>query len=83
MKYDFNSTFYKKELSYGINNFLIFEEMLYWLVFWLDAREPLPDMTQNLFRKLFGDRGYITQRLFDKLLKNCLVISNSRYISRL
>ncbi|MFN5965668.1 MAG: transposase, partial [Pseudanabaena sp.] len=48
---------------------------------------PVPDMTQDLFGKLFGDRGYISQKLFEQLyqqglelitkrkkkMKNCLV----------
>jgi len=33
----------------------------------IDDRAPLPDMVQNIFGKLFGDKGYISQNLFDKL----------------
>lgn len=33
----------------------------------VDDREPVPDMTQNIFGKLFGDKGYISQKLFDLL----------------
>jgi hypothetical protein len=53
----------------------------------VDDREPVPDMAQDLFGKLFGDRGYISQKLFEQLyqqglqlitkrkkkMKNCLV----------
>ena len=31
----------------------------------VDDRKPLGMMTQDLFGKLFGDRGYISQKLFD------------------
>lgn len=33
----------------------------------VDDREPVPDMTQDIFGKLFGDKGYISQKLFDLL----------------
>ncbi len=33
----------------------------------VDDRKPLPDMAKTLFGKLFGDRGYISQQLFEKL----------------
>lgn len=33
----------------------------------VDDRKPVPVMTQKLFGKLFGDRGYISQPLFDQL----------------
>jgi hypothetical protein len=32
-----------------------------------DDRKPVPDMTQDLFGQLFGDRGYICQELFEQL----------------
>jgi len=32
-----------------------------------DDREPLPDMVKGLFGKLFGDKGYISQKLFELL----------------
>ena len=32
-----------------------------------DDREPVPDMVKGLFGKLFGDKGYISQELFDML----------------
>lgn len=34
----------------------------------VDDRTPLPLMTQNIFGKLFGDKGYISQDLFEKLM---------------
>jgi hypothetical protein len=38
----------------------------------VDDREPLPHMTQDLFGKLFGDRGYISQKLFEQLFEHGL-----------
>lgn len=32
----------------------------------VDDRKPLPEMAQGIFGKLFGDRGYISQDLFEK-----------------
>lgn len=53
----------------------------------VDDRQPVPDLTEDLIGKLFGDRGYISQKLFEQLserglqlitrskkkMKNCLV----------
>ncbi len=33
----------------------------------VDDRRPVPSLVQDLFGKLFGDRGYISQKLFEKL----------------
>ena len=33
----------------------------------IDDRKPVPDMVRGLFGKLFGDKGYISQELFDLL----------------
>ena len=33
----------------------------------VDDRQPVPAMTKKLFGKLFGDRGYISQKLFEEL----------------
>lgn len=33
----------------------------------VDDRVPVPDMTTGLYGKLFGDRGYISQTLFEQL----------------
>ncbi len=33
-------------------------------------RKPVPQMTANLWGKLFGDRGYIRQKLFAILFEN-------------
>jgi hypothetical protein len=38
----------------------------------VDDRKPLPEMAQGIFGKLFGDRGYISQDLFEKLYKQQL-----------
>ena len=32
-----------------------------------DDRKPLPQMTKNLWGKLVGDRGYLSQKLFEQL----------------
>ena len=32
----------------------------------VDDRVPVPDLAQDLFGKLFGERGYISQPLFEK-----------------
>ncbi|OYT12060.1 MAG: hypothetical protein B6I19_10380 [Bacteroidetes bacterium 4572_114] len=36
----------------------------------VDDRKPIPDMAADISGKLFGDKGYISQPLFDQLLKN-------------
>lgn len=36
----------------------------------VDDRKPVPDMTDSLFGKIFGDRGYISQELFKELFEN-------------
>lgn len=33
----------------------------------VDDREPVPDMVDGIFGKLFGDKGYISKELFDTL----------------
>lgn len=38
----------------------------------VDDREPVPDMTAGIFGKLFGDKGYISQKLFDLLFERGL-----------
>ena len=38
----------------------------------IDDRKPVPEMTKNLFGKLFGDRGYISHQLFELLLQQNL-----------
>jgi hypothetical protein len=37
-----------------------------------DDRKPVPEMTEDLIGKLFGDRGYISQELFEELYKRGL-----------
>lgn len=32
-----------------------------------DDRKPVPDLTQSIFGKLFGDKGYISKALFEEL----------------
>jgi hypothetical protein len=35
-----------------------------------DDREPVPDMAEDLFGKLFGDKGYISKKLFEELFQH-------------
>jgi transposase len=45
----------------------------------VDDRAPLPHMTQNLFGKLLGDRGYVSQPLFERLFEQGVeLITNIR-----
>ena len=37
-----------------------------------DDRKPVPDRTQDLLGKLFGDRGYVSQALFEQLYERGL-----------
>lgn len=38
----------------------------------VDDRKPVPDLVKHLVGKLFGDRGYISQGLFEQLLEKGL-----------
>ncbi len=58
---------------YGFKLHLIINEMGELLAFKLtpgntDDRKPLVRLAKKLFGKLFGDKGYISQELFEKLL---------------
>ena len=60
---------------YGFKLHLIINEHGELLAFKLtpanvDDREPVPDIAEEMFGKLFGDCGYISQKLFDDLLSN-------------
>ena len=58
--------FYGFKLHFGIND----EGDLLALRFTpgnVDDRAPVPDLAQGLWGKLFGDRGYISQELFEQL----------------
>jgi hypothetical protein len=44
----------------------------------VDDRKPLPGMAKTLFGKLFGDKGYISQPLFDQLLAQGLELITPR-----
>lgn len=35
----------------------------------VDDRKPVPRMVRNLFGKLFGDKGYLSKKLFEELLR--------------
>lgn len=43
-----------------------------------DDRKPVPDMTKELVGKLFGDRGYISQALFESLYERGLELITKR-----
>ncbi len=43
-----------------------------------DDRKPVPEMTKNLVGKLFGDKGYISQTLFDSLFERGLALITKR-----
>ena len=38
----------------------------------MDDRKPVPNLVKHLIGKLFGDKSYISQGLFDSLFKNGL-----------
>jgi hypothetical protein len=38
----------------------------------VDDRTPVPNLAEDLFGKLFGDRGYLSQALFEKLFEQGL-----------
>ncbi len=42
-----------------------------------DDRKPLEGMTENLFGKLFGDKGYLSQAIFEKLYERGLALITS------
>lgn len=43
-----------------------------------DDRKPVPDMTKDLIGKLFGDRGYISQALFETLFERGVELITKR-----
>jgi len=43
----------------------------------IDDREPVPDMTRELIGKLFGDKGYISEKLFRELWDHGLQLVTS------
>jgi len=43
----------------------------------VDDRKPLPNMAKTLWGKLFGDKGYISQPLFEQLLSQGLELITS------
>ena len=43
----------------------------------VDDRRPLEGMSENLFGKLFGDKGYLSQALFETLFKHGLELITS------
>ena len=45
----------------------------------IDDRVPVPAMTEALWGKLYGDKGYLSQRLFEELLhKDVTLVTNIR-----
>jgi hypothetical protein len=68
---------------YGFKLHLIINERGELLAFKLtagnvDDRAPVRELTQDLFGKLFGDRGYISQGLFDELYARGLQLITRR-----
>lgn len=68
---------------YGFKLYLIINERGELLAFKLtpgntDDRKPVPDLTQDLIGKLFGDRGYISQELFEQLDRRGLELIRRR-----
>jgi hypothetical protein len=62
---------------YGFKLHLIINERGELLAFKLtaanvDDRAPVPDLTQGIIGKLFADRGYISQKLFEQLYERGL-----------
>lgn len=62
---------------YGFKLHLIVNERGELLAFKLtaantDDRVPVPDLTKHLMGKLFGDRGYLSQELFEQLYERGL-----------
>lgn len=43
----------------------------------VDDRKPLPEMSKKLFGKLFGDKGYLSQALFEELFERGLELITS------
>ena len=43
-----------------------------------DDRKPIRDMTKDLLGKLFGDRGYVSQALFEELFERGLTFISKR-----
>lgn len=59
---------------YGFKLHLVINDQGELLAFYLSAgnmddRKPVPILAKRLFGKLFGDKGYISQPLFDQLLE--------------
>ena len=42
-----------------------------------DDRTPVPDLVKDMFGKMFGDKGYLSQPLFEKLLAQGLTLVTS------
>jgi ribosomal protein L20 len=64
---------------YGFKLHLIINDMGEILAYMLtagniDDRVPVPDLCRDIFGKLFGDKGYISQELFHKLYEKGLQI---------
>jgi hypothetical protein len=62
---------------YGFKLHLIVNDQGELLTFFLtpgnvDDREPVPEMTRDMFGMLFGDKGYISQKLFAELYERGL-----------
>ena len=47
----------------------------------VDDRDPVPELARALFGKLFGDRGYISQKLFEQLWERGVQLITKRNFS--
>ena len=69
---------------YGFKLHLVVNDQGELLAFYLspgnmDDRKPVPKLARHLFGKLFGDKGYISQPLFDQLMaQNVQLITGIR-----
>lgn len=68
---------------FGFKLHLIVNECGQLLAFWLtpgntDDRQPIPQMTHGLWGKLFGDKGYLSQPLFEQLFQKGLQLVTPR-----
>ena len=67
---------------FGFKLHLVINEQGELLAFYLspgnvDDRQPVPKLVEHLSGKLFGDKGYISQALFDKLFEQGLQLITS------
>jgi len=72
-----DSSLYSATPKFGFKLHLIINDQGELLAFKLtpantDDRQPVPEMTQDIIGQLFGDKGYISQQLFEELYERGL-----------